>query len=923
MGINHLMIFTFLLSDSFGLCQPQPWVLGFATSPTMVFAADVDGDGRADMVTVSPSGDTQIVVSLSIDGQKAGVPFQARTGWGKDCQAACVGEFDGQKGADVAGLFAGKTLRLATAVGNGRFHDVPEWISLPKAVDAPSLSALHGGREIIAFSTRSGEGFLVTVATKKAVPCRVPRGSVWIGDEEEHLVGQDREGHVFWIDRSSLKRGKDIGKESSTSRPAAAPGLVAFGETLMFHGEATAIDQAGYPVGDKSYALGSVAGKAQPDLFEFRFGKEPHTGNEVLLRRIVTPGDPDPDDDGLTDDQETQLGTDPRNPDTDSDGLLDGWEVNGYRGMDLKSLGCDPRHADVVCLVSRFDGVNEGRFNAGMTHVEKYYSELKATNPDGTPGIRFHKVDLAPVTGADQRSAWWTNRDKFRPANQRGMVHWMQVTPGGGGQSGELDDGGGCGENALWAVFTHEFGHQLGLPHDGFWPNGSCPIYTSLMNYCYSYSFEDDPNKVHYSDGRLDGYVLRETDLDETIPLPYEKVKFLEKGPYHFRLKPNGDTTLIDWNWNGVFGEKHVKADINYAYGTHAGRRDDVGKTMTAPWLFTHGGRAFVVVGQSDAKPEPNSDPTLSSGRPGRLVLRRLQRPFKWDDPWILVDKGVTGDPVAVSYRGRIHVFFPSEAGVRHVTVRVTQATASVESDVVVSAEKTLVPSVVVHDRRLYLFLWDPATGIVRYQATDSAGRWSLSANLDALSVNPVEACTDTLTGELIVSLAQNQDRAKTHRWQIRRYATPAGRLVPGSQEWVGGAAGTSRLMVLFDPDKANGPHGRVILYGLGMVGPKSPWSCVYMANQIEDKSVGGGWMVKRYYDEWTQSRSAPAAAWFGGDIIYAYRWVDGGQGPTDNTLHVAYQGLGIQSEPMGDFDDISFIRSFGLRASLLYMNQP
>ncbi|PNA16519.1 hypothetical protein C1X78_26140, partial [Pseudomonas sp. MPR-R1B] len=88
--------------------------------------------------------------------------------------------------------------------------------------------------------------------------------------------------------------------------------------------------------------------------------------------------------------------------------------------------------------------------------------------------------------------------------------------------------------------------------------------------------------------------VLKETDLDETIPLPYEKVKFLEKAPYHFRLKPNGKTTLIDWNWNGIFGEKHIRADINYSYSTNAGRRDEVGKTKTAPWLFVHRGRAFV-----------------------------------------------------------------------------------------------------------------------------------------------------------------------------------------------------------------------------------------------------------------------------------------------------------------------------------------
>ena len=78
----------------------------------------------------------------------------------------------------------------------------------------------------------------------------------------------------------------------------------------------------------------------------------------------------------------------------------------------------------------------------------------------------------------------------------------------------------------------------MGLNHEGFWPNNLCPIYTSLMNYAYSYGFENDFNKIHYSDGRFKDLILNETDLDETLPYPYEQVKFLEMGPYNFRLKP-------------------------------------------------------------------------------------------------------------------------------------------------------------------------------------------------------------------------------------------------------------------------------------------------------------------------------------------------------------------------------------------------
>jgi outer membrane protein OmpA-like peptidoglycan-associated protein len=47
-------------------------------------------------------------------------------------------------------------------------------------------------------------------------------------------------------------------------------------------------------------------------------------------------GGADPDNDGLTTDQEKQLGTDPKNPDSDGDGLKDGDEINTYHTSPLK-----------------------------------------------------------------------------------------------------------------------------------------------------------------------------------------------------------------------------------------------------------------------------------------------------------------------------------------------------------------------------------------------------------------------------------------------------------------------------------------------------------------------------------------------------------------------------------------------------------
>ncbi len=902
---------------------PEPWALGTAAPPRIPFVGDVDADGFADLIVVYPPGAAIIDVNPSRQGMKTGGGFQALNPWGKDCQAAAVGEFDSAPGSDVVGLFEGRKLRLAGAFASGKYRDTADWVELPKPLASPALATLTGGQEILAFSARSGEGFRIDAMTRKLAACRAPKGTVWIGDAGSSLVGQSARGEVFWIDRESLRKGQSLGKVRPGSRVAAAKGIVVLGDRAWTPGGMVDLAKADLPTADSVFGLGDVDHDGDPDVLEFRYGSETHTGNQVLLRRFVTPGETDNDHDGLSNSEEASLQTDPNRTDTDDDGLNDGWEVKGFRGLDFKALGCDPRHVDLLCLISRFEPVQEAKVRSEMERARKFYADLKVENPDGTTGFRFHPIYLPAVNAEDAKNPWWTNRDKFRPENWRGLVHWMQITPGGGGQADELGDGGGCGEGALWAVFVHEFGHQLGLNHEGFWPNGSCPIYSSLMNYNYSYAYEDDRDKIHYSDGSLAGYVLRETDLDETIPLPYDRVKFLEKGPYRFRLKPNGKTTLIDWNWNGVFGEKHIKADINYAYSTNAGRRDDVGKTKTSPWLFVHQGKAMALFGTSDAPSDPKKDPSLSPDNPGRLMLRRLVKPFEWEKPWVLDEAGVVGDPVGFSTGGRAFVVYTSLRGVvmREVDFQ-TDGKVSLREPSFLTPNTTVVPTVGEAFGKPVLMLWNPAKGVIDYQVVAGNGKLGTWHTLDAASVNPPGLCTDTLKKEIVVALAQNQDAVRPNRWQVRRYKLKGGKLEPNGLEWVEGEAGqargSGRLTVLFDKSRDAGPAGRLYIYGRGLTGKDNPWACTYVAHQLTDKTVQGGWLVKRYYDEWTQSRSAPAAAWFGGDVVWAYRWVDGGQGATDNNLHVGYGGLGLQKEPFGDHDDVGFLRRFGIRNSIL-----
>jgi len=652
------------------------------------------------------------------------------------------------------------------------------------------------------------------------------------------------------------------------------------------------------------------------DQVIFHYGKEQHTAYEVYLKRLISPGETDSDCDGLTNEEEIKLGTDPYNPDTDGDGLLDGWEVGTYRGIDFKAMGCNPRKMDLICYTARFDDVDDNHFKKETARVVETYSKLDVTNVDGSKGWNLHLIYLDPIKGDDMKNPWWTNRDKFLPAQHRGIAHFMQVTNGGGGQADQLGDGGGCGSNALWAVFLHEFGHQIGMDHNGFWEPAFCPIYRSLMNYAYSYSLEDDYNKIGYSNGQLASYVLRETDLDEVIPLPYDQVKFLEKGPYHFRLKPNGKTTLIDWNWNGIFGEHHIRADINYSYATSAGRRDEVDKTNCAPWLVVHKGEAYVLYGKPNKAGDGKTDPTISLNNPGTLYIRKLVEPFKWEAAEKIADN-LTGDPVAASHNGYIVVIYPTSRGIMKKTLGVAS------DPEVVSTNPALVPTVGTSGRRLYVFLWDPTDKSVIYRSMVK-GQWDAEQVLPEKSTIPVGFTVDPIHKQVVLGMAQDQDGGRTSRWQIRHCVDNDGELVEKTMEWVegdkGGSRGSSRCTLLFDSSRDAGPEGRVLFYAQGLTSDKSPWACAYVAQQIADKTVRGGWLVKRFYDEWTQTRSAPAAVFYKDDIMYAYRWVDGGQGTTDNNLHVGYKASGIDSAPMGDHDDISYFRDFGIRHSIIYL---
>lgn len=126
---------------------------------------------------------------------------------------------------------------------------------------------------------------------------------------------------------------------------------------------------------------------------------------------LVKLGNVDSDGDGLTDDEERELGTDPNNPDTDGDGLTDAEEVHVYNTNPLKkdtdgdglSDGDEvlKYHTDPLKADTDGDGLSDG------DEVLVYHTDPLKVDTDGdglTDGeevLIYHTDPLNPDTDGD------------------------------------------------------------------------------------------------------------------------------------------------------------------------------------------------------------------------------------------------------------------------------------------------------------------------------------------------------------------------------------------------------------------------------------------------------------------------------------------------------------------------------------------
>ncbi len=391
--------------------------------------------------------------------------------------------------------------------------------------------------------------------------------------------------------------------------------------------------------------------------------------------------------------------------DDDLDGLPDAWEQGAIRpgGLDLKALGCKRGRKDVIVEIERFDNVDVPLLETEVGVTVRYFASLPVANPDGSRGIALHPIYRPPTPHADVDNVLKQFDERYPSYAHRGVVHsaffGVESEPGFANALLMGDRGKFRVDLHVHDVMTHEFGHELGLPHDAFQPH-NCPIYNSVMSYTYIEGAGHRLDLAVYSEGALSSLVLNERHLSERLPFPLRKVQFLAMTPYQYQLKPSldGHSTLIDWNWNGILGEENVVADINYDWGTDIGRQYDVGGADFAPVLVTHG-------------TPKNGRLLLFLPKGGALHLREWlgsdvdKDGDRWSAETLVEPSGVAGDVTAAYQQGATWVAYRTGEKVVLRRIVVAGEHPAIGPAIVVPGavgEPTLAP----FDGRLALLLW-------------------------------------------------------------------------------------------------------------------------------------------------------------------------------------------------------------------------
>ena len=321
----------------------------------------------------------------------------------------------------------------------------------------------------------------------------------------------------------------------------------------------------------------------------------------------------DSDNDGLSNQVEPFYGTNPGDSDTDNDGLIDGSETRvhapiascGFGGSsprkihgfeDLTWFGVSPLRQDLLIEADYQEPLNSSGnpiysmepSSDAIDKLEQTYLQLPIVNPDGSLGIHVaFSLDDAIDDASINCDSKFDNYSNFRWGHRYAFRHGcivagpgqVAILRGGMAQVGgpmfyvrttsapnnnPADDMTESVVHAQWAATLHELGHTSSLRHGGDGDTLNCkPNYGSLMNYSYSYRFNNAPktlmsSAVRYSPGVLGS--IDEASLLEIFPFGFgatgSDYNFIQFYPH-----PSGGYPLlsfsptqpgVDWDRNGL-----------------------------------------------------------------------------------------------------------------------------------------------------------------------------------------------------------------------------------------------------------------------------------------------------------------------------------------------------------------------------------
>lgn len=633
--------------------------------------------------------------------------------------------------------------------------------------------------------------------------------------------------------------------------------------------------------------------------------QKPHSHRVVRIAIAPNPAHADQDADGLDDAKEQELGSDPFDRDTDDDGFLDGFEVNGLpRGVTGgPNLALSPLRQDVACIIAPYEGVDVAAEEKELERAAALYRAMPTRNPDGSTGISLHfRIDPVVLKDRQFGGSWFECGNAHVKPEERGLLHWMQVTPGGGGQAQQTGDMGGCGFG--FAVFAHEFGHQLSLPHSGDSIPAWCPLYPSLMSYAFSYSLGGDGNAIRFSDGRFRAVALEESKLEERLPFAYPEVKYLEASPFRFTLADDGNGgTRIDWNQNGRFDDSPVSADINYGGSTHGGVRRNLGLSGSGLALAVVADRTYLVHALQNQ---------------GLTVIREYSGDEKWTDARDIQNGNTLSDPIAVGGVTEGFVFLKKRTGWRFARFDATSIDAPTDVPDALDGELSALR---VGER--VLLMHQASDGVLRTAwLSFGNGKATLTSwqDLELRSLVPPGLALEPQRGRIACVTSWTNSNGGRFNMRVSWLTMKGDALVLDETTWTHGEGATNhcttRPVVTFK-DKE-----QLCVFHTGWPGDDGLMT-MWRTLRVGNLALNQGWLTNLMYDVWTLTRVPVAFVDGPRGAIFAFRWDAGDvHGMHVNDILVGHNGFGIDPEPMRDFDDGAQISLWGIRHSILTMSR-